>query len=128
MRINQISEGFNVVENIKRKMKYSDLTPIQIAALRGTSENRIDFENMSERMEEVIQDLRSFGLLDDDFKLTQIGQKVVDTAKQHGGYDRNRAKEMKKIKQRNPEPNRHYDQETGDEFEGGFEYREDDYR
>lgn len=79
------------VGNSTMYLDFNDLTSIQIGALRAIYDNRLDFDNASERMLDVVSELQNLSLVDDTFELTDLGNKAVQLALQLGGSERRQA-------------------------------------
>ena len=88
----------------KNRLNFNDLTAIEVAAIRGVADGRVDFENASDRMLDVLEQLKDYGLLDQSYELTQSGLKANELAKKYGSYEKRQAQERKsKEPQKQPE-------------------------
>lgn len=76
---------------VEISLDFNDLSSIQIGALRAIHDGRLDFDNASDRMQNVLYDLQDFNLIDDFYELTPTGQKAVKLAMEIGGSERRQA-------------------------------------
>lgn len=85
----------SVSTQLENGLDFNELSSIHIGTLRALSDNRVDFENASDRMIEMIETLQVMGFVDTQTKLTSSGTKAVELAKLLGGSrDRRRAASM----------------------------------
>ena len=87
----------------KNRLNFNDLTAIEVAAIRGVADGRVDFENASDRMLDVLEQLKDYGILDQSYELTQSGLKANELAKKHGSYEKRQA-QQRKMKEPRKEP------------------------
>lgn len=86
-----------------RRLNFNDLSAIEVAAIRGIADGRVDFENASDRMLDVLEQLKDYGLLDQNYELTQSGLKANELAIKHGSYEKRQA-QQRQAQQRQTKP------------------------
>ena len=80
-------------------LDFNDLKSLHIAALRAIDEDRMDVYDASDRMMDILYELQSNDLIDDNYQLTELGAKALAMAKSLGGSkERRRAAAMKDVK------------------------------
>jgi hypothetical protein len=75
----------DLVYPLTDKLDFDELSSMQIAALKAIANGKVDFEGVSDRMMEVIEELQIHGLVNSDYKLNAIGQKAIELAAALGG-------------------------------------------
>ena len=111
-------------------LNFNDLSSLHVGALKAIYDSRLDFDNASDRMMDVIYELQVYGLVDSGNELTKSGQQAIELSHSLGGSkDRRRAANMKNAEDINPDdeefelPNTDvYD----DDYDGNFELGDDD--
>jgi hypothetical protein len=116
MKLERMDRG--EVTKVNVRLDFDELTPLQIAALRAINDNRLDFENTSDAMDDVLQELRQLNLLDHNYDLTQTGEKAVRLAIKLGSAERRRAQELSTINAKHDELTSDDVYDDGDEFQG----------
>lgn len=106
------------------KLDFNELTSLQIAALRAIADERLDFENASDQMMQILYDLQNYNLLDTDFELTRTGGKAVSLAQELGGSVERRKAAAKARMPTNIDidPNDVYSDDYGGDSDYGDEY------
>jgi hypothetical protein len=108
MKVTSIISESMILEN---NVSFDDLSPLQVGALKAINDGRLDFENASDRMIDVLYDLQDFGLLDKEFELTTNGLQAVEIAQTHGSYDKRKAQKRAQM-----QPDVDLDFEDEDDF------------
>jgi hypothetical protein len=76
-------------------LKFNDLSSLHIGALKAINDGRLDFEEATDRMMDVVYELEEYGLIDQYYKLTDPGQQAIELTQTLGGSrDRRRAATM----------------------------------
>ena len=84
MKVNDVlTESVTTV--LENGMDFNDLTSRHIGTLRAIQQNRVDINDVSERMEEMIETLVVMGLITSDLDLTPSGSQVITLADTLGG-------------------------------------------
>ena len=74
---------------------FNDLSSRHIGTLRAIANGRLDFENASERMIEMLEELQMTGFITSDIQLTSSATKAIELAELLGGSkERRRAASM----------------------------------
>lgn len=94
MKVNEILNESTKVFEVK--LDFNDLSTVQVAALKAIDDGRLDFDNASDRMLDVLYDLQDFNLLDQMFELTPTGGKAVRLTKKLGGSKEKRKAQSRK--------------------------------
>ena len=84
MKVNQVlTESVTTV--LENGIDFNDLTSRHIGTLRAISQNRVDINDVSERMEEMIETLVTMGFITSELSLTPSGEQVIQLADVLGG-------------------------------------------
>lgn len=124
MKLNNIITESIVLEN---NIDFDDLSPIQVGALKAIADGRLDFENASDRMIDVLYDLQDFGLLDREFELTSSGLEAVDAARTHGSYEKRKAQRKAQAEPRYDDLDDMDDSRFGEDVDDWSEYEMNRY-
>jgi hypothetical protein len=85
MKLNTILENFDAP---KSGLKYKDLTSLQLHYLNKLASGKLDLDgDIPDNVQDVLDELLTFGLLDDSYELTNSGQKAVEIFHKLGGHD-----------------------------------------
>jgi len=107
-------------------LNFNELSPLHVGALKAIYDGRLDFDNASDRMMDIVYELQEYGLVDNNSELTKNGQQAIELSHSLGGSrDRRRAANMKNSKEIDSEllPNTDvYD----DEYDSNFKLGDDD--
>jgi|AntRauTorcE11897_2_1112592.scaffolds.fasta_scaffold00120_13 hypothetical protein len=114
--------GSNITEV---QLDFNELTSIQIGALRAISAGRLDFDNASDRMMDVIYELQHYNLLDRSMELTVTGNKAVGLADRLGGSAERRRAASKETTP-DPEEVDNSDADYDTDYESDFTYDKGD--
>lgn len=79
---NILSEDFTPEVAPRPQLRLRDLSPAQRRTLVRVADGVVDVDSANEAEFEVISDLYSLGLLDDEYQATKMGIKAVDVIKQ----------------------------------------------
>jgi hypothetical protein len=72
----------------KSGLKYKDLTSLQLHYLNKLASGKLDLDgDIPDNVQDVLDELLTFGLLDDSYELTNSGQKAVEIFHKLGGHD-----------------------------------------
>lgn len=81
-------------------LNFNDLSPLHIGALKAIYDGRLDFDNASDRMLDVVYELQGYALVDTYNGLTKTGQEAIELSHSLGGSrDRRRAASRKDAKE-----------------------------
>lgn len=128
MKLNQVLKENEFSKDLKRTLKeqrggrlnFNDLSPMQVAAIRGIADGRVDFENASDKMLDVMDELQDLGVLNQQYELTGMGQKAAELAQKHGSLEKRKAQQ--RVQQRGK-----VSPDEEDDFEGDYGDDEDDF-
>ena len=97
MKVNALFES-NTGMELTKDISFDDLSSLHIAAIRAIADNRMDYDNMSDRMMDVVSELQAYGLVDDTYNLTGAGNKALTIYHMvGGGAERRRAAAQKHV-------------------------------
>lgn len=82
MKINTILEGFG------QSVAFNDLQPLHIFVLKKMASNQLNLNKVSDKTLDAVDELVSFGLLDQNERLTQRGVKFADYANRAGSLQK----------------------------------------
>ena len=77
--------GESVSTVLENGMDFNELSSRHIGTLRAVNDGRVDINDVSERMYEMIETLIVMGLISDDLSLTPSGQQALGLADTLGG-------------------------------------------
>ena len=111
-----LSENGDVMAQIN--LDFNELTSIHIGALRAIADERLDFDNASDRMLDVVYELQELNLVNQVFELTPTGAKAVRLATTLGGsYEKRKAANRKPVEPENEvDPDDVYDDDYGSDL------------
>jgi hypothetical protein len=81
---NILSEDFTPTQTVA-PLKFKDLNTLQIRTLKRIASGQVDVDTASEKEYDIMADLHDLGLLDDEYNLSQSGDKAVKIADKLGG-------------------------------------------
>lgn len=94
MKVKQILTESRKLNEIK--LDFNDLSSLHIAALKAIKNEKMDFENASERMMDIVYELEDYNLINSMYELTQTGEKALRLAQKLGGSKERRRASAKK--------------------------------
>ena len=81
MKVSDNISGTTLINGID----FNDLTSKQIGTIRAVDAGRVNYDNISERMLESVEDLQLMGFITNDLELTLVGKEVITLAMAMGG-------------------------------------------
>ena len=84
MKVNDVLTE-SVITVLENGIDFNELTSRHIGTLRAIRDKRVDINDVSERMYEMIETLQVMGLISDDLSLTQSGEQALKLADTLGG-------------------------------------------
>ena len=77
---------------------FNELSSLHIAALKAINDGRMDIDNASDRMFDMVYELIHNGLVTNDITLTPAGERAIELAQELGGSkERRRAAAQKDV-------------------------------